>query len=107
MTFACGRDKGNPAQDAFCLAAADPVGIEFTHEFPWLVFDCLSARGLHPTVQTVDQYTGTRRKKVSHLWSGWKDGTRIDVRFIPTGDFGAEPKFRDYWGSYELAIWQP
>jgi hypothetical protein len=31
----------------------------------------------------------------------------MDIRYRPTGDFGADRKFRDYWGAYELVVWQP
>jgi hypothetical protein len=46
------------------------------------------------------------RRKITRLWAGWRDGTRIDIRFKPSGDFGTAPEFRDYWGAYELVIWK-
>ncbi|CAN5525704.1 hypothetical protein BH10PSE14_BH10PSE14_19300 [soil metagenome] len=108
MTFACARNKEVGAQVAFCAAALDAVGIEFTHAFPWLVHDCLRADHIRSTIETVDQYTGLRgRKKVRHLWARWGDGTRLDLRFEPWGDFADDAKFRDYWGAYKMVIWQP
>jgi len=108
MTFACGRRIDAPAQVAFCDAAAAPVGVEFTHVFPWLVFDCLHAQKLKPGLTLLDQYTGIQhRKKLVHLWAQWTDGARIDVRFRATADFGTEPEFKDYWGTYELVVWWP
>lgn len=56
----------------------------------------------------VDQYTGLRdRKKVRRLWAGWRDGTRIDILFKPSGDFGEGAQYEDYWGRYELVVWLP
>lgn len=108
MTFACGRNLAVPAQVAFCDAAAGPVGLEFTHVFPWLVVDCLRAQRVQSSTALANQYTGIRhRKKIMHVWAGWKDGTRLDIRFRPDGDFGAEPRFKDYWGAYEMVIWLP
>jgi hypothetical protein len=106
MTFACSRSRGATVQEAFCSAAAGPVGVEFTHVYPWLIYDCLRAERLQPGVETADQYTGMSRPKALHLWAEWRDGTRIDIRFEPSGDFGPEPRFKDYWGSYELVIWR-
>lgn len=108
MTFACGHKVEVDAQIAFCDAAAGSVGLEFTHAFPWLIYDCLRDWGIKPGLDVVDQYTGIkRRKKIVHLWAGWREGTRIDIRFQPSGDFGNGPQFKDYWGAYELVIWQP
>jgi len=107
MTFACGRRKDAEEEVAFCDAAAKSVGIEFTHVFPWLIVDCLRAEHIKPGLETVDQYTGTSRKKVRHLWANWRDGTDLDVRFKPTADLGTDAKFKDYWGNYELVIWEP
>ncbi len=108
MTFACGRTTAVKAQVEFCDAALAPVGFEFTHIFPWLIFDCLKAEHIKPQLETVDQYTGiAKRNKVKHLWAGWPDGTRIDILFRPTDNLGLEPKWRDYWGAYELVIWLP
>jgi hypothetical protein len=108
MSFTCQRKRGVAAQAAFCAAAVGAVGFEFTHIFPWKVYDCLRERGLSPSVTVVDQYTGfTNRKKVAHLWAGWSDGTRLDIRFQPSGDFSDEPQFKDYWGSYSMVVWHP
>ena len=108
MTFACRRRGEVRAQAAFCDAALDAVGVEFTHAFPWYVYDCLRAAHLRPAVETVDQYTGLRaRKKVRHLWAAWDDGTRLDIRFEPSGDFSDDARLRDYWGAYALVIWRP
>lgn len=108
MTFACGRTVEMDAQVAFCDAAADPVGLEFTHVFPWLIYDCLRDQRVRPGLDVVDQYTGIqRRKKIVHLWAGWPDGAQVDIRFQPSGEFGTGPQFKDYWGAYELVIWQP
>jgi hypothetical protein len=106
-TMACGwRTDAALAVKAFCNAAVEPVGVEFTHKYPWLIYDCLRGAHLRPSVTTVDQYTGMKRKKVVHLWAGWRDGARLDIRFVPKGDAGPQPKFRDYWGDYELVIWR-
>ena len=108
MTFACGRTVEAQAQVDFCDAAAGPVGLEFTHVFPWLIHGCLRDQHIKPELELADQYTGVRhRKKIVHLWAGWPDGVRMDIRYRPTGDFGADRKFRDYWGAYELVVWQP
>lgn len=108
MVFACGRKKEVPAQDAFCSAAFDAVGLEFTHIFPWKVYDCLKIQGANPNVTLVDQYTGIqKRKKVTHLWAAWGDGTRVDINFEPTGNFADDAEYRDYFGVYRLVIWRP
>lgn len=108
MVFACGRTNDVAAQRAFCDAALGAVGVEFTHAFPWKVYDCLKRDQLRPKVEQVDQYTGLRgRRKIVHLSAGWKDGTRLDIRFHPDGDFGDAPEFKDYWGFYRLVIWRP
>jgi len=105
MTFAC-MHSASAAERAFCNAAAQAVGIEFTHAFPWRVERRLAAEGVPARMETVDgQYTGLRdRKKVMHLWASWRDGARLDIRFEPSGDFGSE---KDYWGTYRLVIWRP
>jgi len=108
MTFGCGRRKEVVAQDRFCAAARDAVGLEFTHGFPWKIYDCLTRLGVRPSVALVDQYTGIRyRKKITHRWAAWGDGARLDVRFKPSGDFSKDIQFRDYWGAYELVVWRP
>ena len=108
MTFACQRRKEVAAQDAFCKAAMDAVGLEFTHAFPWKVRDCLVHAGIHPGMALADQYSGLRHhKKIGHLWAGWRDGTRIDILFKPSGDFGDTPMYRDYWGRYDVVVWRP
>lgn len=108
MTFACRRTESAPAQVSFCDAAAESVGIEFTHKFPWLIHDCLRAVGIRASLETVDRYTGImNRKKITHLWAKWRDGTQIDIRFNPTADFSPEPRFEGYWGAYGLIIWRP
>ncbi len=108
MTFACGRGDEMAAQKAFCDAALNQVGVEFTHAFPWYVRDCLASASVRPSMELVDQYTGLRnRKKVVHMWGQWKDGIRLDVHFDPSGDFGDQPKFRSYWGVYRLVVWRP
>ena len=107
MTFACGRNKSVTAQSAFCDAAATEVGLEFTHKFPWLVYDCLRVESIRPQLQKIDQYTGINRKKVVHLRAKWPDGTAIEVAFEPSGDFGPQPRFKDYWGAYKLVVWRP
>lgn len=95
-------------QDEFCSAALPIVGLEFTHKFPWSIFSCLSEQGMKPRTKTVYQYTGIRgRKKLNHLWATWDDGTHIDIRFEPLGDFSDDSEFRDYWGVYRMVIWQP
>ena len=106
--FACGARKDLTEQKAFCNAASESVGLEFTDVFPWLVFDCLHKEGMTSSIHTLNEYTGIKnRKKIDHLWAGWHDGTRLDIRFKPTGDFGNEPKFKDFWGNYEMVIWKP
>ena len=108
MTFACGRGADVAVQAAFCDAALDQVGVEFTHAFPWYIEDCLSSAGVRPSMERVDQYTGIRgRKKIVRMWGQWRDGTRIDVQFEPSGDFGDRAKFRGYWGTYKLVVWRP
>jgi len=107
MVFACQRTSKAPAQGAFCDVAASAIGPEFTHAFPWRVRDCLSAEGVRAEVETVDQYTGLDKPKVTHLWAVWRDGVRLDVRFEPSGDFGPQPAFKDYWGAYRMVIWRP
>jgi hypothetical protein len=68
MTFACVKNKEVEAQAAFCTAAFGAVGREFTHAFPWVIYECLRASHIKPDVETVEQYTGIRaRKKVRHL----------------------------------------
>ncbi len=106
MTFACQRNADVAVQVAFCHAALNRVGLEFTHAFTWYVRECFSSVGLRPTIETVDQYTGLRdRRKIVHMWGQWHDGTRIDVQFEPSGDFGDQ--FRGYWGAYKLVVWRP
>jgi hypothetical protein len=108
FTFACGRTDGNSTQEAFCSAALPVVGLEFTHGFPWHVRACLRARGIEPGLETAAQYTGLRdREKIRHLWGAWRDGTRIDIQFEPTGDFSDDNQFKDYWGVYRMVIWMP
>lgn len=108
MEFACGRTELILAQDTFCAAAGEEVGIEFTHAFPWKIWGCLKAQHIRPGLELVDQYTGLKnRKKVRHLWARWHDGTRLDILFEPTGDEGTEPRFKDYWGVYKLVVWRP
>lgn len=108
MMFACGKTRTIQAQVEFCSAAFGAVGIEFTHDFPWEVYDCLKSQQITPQLVLVDQYTGIRkRKKISRLSAGWKDGTRIDIRFEPTGNFSDQPKFKDYWGAYMVVVWSP
>jgi len=108
MTFACGKTSKAQAQVDFCSAALGAVGIEFTHAFPWEVHDCLMSQHIAPQLVLVDQYTGIRqRKKISRLSAGWKDGTRIDVRFEPAGDYSDQPEFKDYWGAFRVVVWSP
>jgi len=108
MTFACRRAKEVAAQDRFCRAALDEIGVEFTHRFPWAIAECLRRQGAHPSLELVDQYTGLRdHKKIRHLWAGWKNGTRIDISYKPLGDFTNDPQFKDYWGEYQLTVWRP
>lgn len=108
MTFAYGKTNKARAQIDFCSAALGAVGIEFTDAFPWKVHGCLTSQHIAPQLILVDQYKGIRkRKKISRLSAGWKDGTRIDVRFEPSGDFSDQPAFKDYWGAYKIVVWSP
>ena len=108
MTFACGKTNKTQAQVDFCSAALGAVGIEFTHAFPWEVYDCLKSQHIAPQLVLVNQYTGIRkRKKISRLSAGWKDGTRIDIQFEPSGDYSDQPEFKDYWGAYRVVVWSP
>jgi hypothetical protein len=121
MTFACERNRSIAAQVAFCSAAMKAVGIEFTHAFPWAVYDCLRQSGIRPNVSMVDQYTGLsnkKRKKVTHLWAGWPDGARLDIQFDGSAQYPDEdpdywqslaqdPQFKNYWGIYRVVIWKP
>ena len=108
MTFACGKTNKTAAQADVCSAALGAVGIEFTHAFPWEVHDCLKSQHIAVQLVLVDQYTGIRkRKKISRLSASWKDGTRIDVRFEPGGDYSDQPEFKDYWGAYRVVVWSP
>lgn len=108
MVFVCGRKKDVPVQDAFCSAAFHAVGLEFTHVFPWEIYDCLKSQGVRPSLTLVDQYTGIkRRKKVTHLWAAWGNGTRIDISYEPTRNFADDAELRDYFGVYRLVIWRP
>jgi hypothetical protein len=107
MTFACELTRGVVSHEAFCSSAMQAIGLEFTHAFPWRVYDCLRREGLRIGVTTVDQYTGmTHRKKVTHLWAGWADGSRLDIRFDPMGDLSQDPRSRDYWGIYRMVVWR-
>ncbi|MBC6983168.1 hypothetical protein [Caulobacter sp. 17J80-11] len=108
MAFVCRREKNQAALKDFCSAAFDVVGIEFTHGFPWEVADCLEAAKVRPSLELVDQYTGlTDRKKITHLTAGWRDGVRIDIRYVPSGDFSSSPQNKDYYGRYDLVVWKP
>lgn len=108
MTFACGKTDKIIAQADFCTAALAAVGLEFTHVFPWKVYDCLMSQHITPQLVLVGQYTGIqKRKKISRLSAAWKDGTRIDVRFEPSGDLSDQPEMRDYWGAYKVVVWSP
>ena len=108
MTFACGKTDKIQAQVEFCTTAFAAVGIEFTHSFPWEVYDCLKSQHITPHLVLVDQYTGLRkRKKITHLSAQWKDGTRIDIRFKASGDYSDQPAFKDYWGAYMVVVWSP
>ena len=108
MTFACELTKGAPAEKAFCDAAADAVGIEFTHKYPWLIFDCLEKSEVTAKLELADQYTGiSGRKKIRHLWARWHDGTRLDILFRPGGDLGDGLEYKDYWGRYDMVVWKP
>ncbi len=105
--MACRRDKTS-VDDAFCSAAVDRLGLEALHAFPWLIRDCLSKADAHPYTQTVDQYTMFKnRPKITRLWAEWPDGGRLDIQFRPDRDFGDLPKYKDYWGSYEMTVWYP
>jgi hypothetical protein len=108
MTFGCGRTADNPAQNAFCRAALDATDLEFTHGFPWVVYDCLRSLGLDPALETTAQYTGiVDRRRITHLTAQWADGGQIEIRYVPSGDFGDEPEFLGYWGRYHLVISPP
>lgn len=105
MAFACKRRRDVAAQVSFCSAAAKAVGVEFTHAFPWRIHECLTKAGIRPRLTLADQYTGmTGRKKIRYLTGSWRDATRIEIRFVPTGDFGDEAEFKDYYGYYRLTI---
>jgi hypothetical protein len=105
QVFACRRAKEIAAQERFCSAAAEPVGTEFTHVFPWLVHDCLVTAHISPAMETVDAYTGIGRSRISHMQATWPDGARLDIRFTPApAAFDTEPQFKDYLGIYELTI---
>jgi hypothetical protein len=109
MSSACARGPGKAVQRQFCPAALDAVGIEFTHAFPWMIYDCLVARGIRPNAETSVQYTGlvAHRRRLLHLRAAWPDRARIDILFLPTGDFGPEPEFRGYWGRYKMIVTGP
>ena len=106
MSSACSRDPTNVAQRQFCEAALNAVGIEFTHAFPWMIYDCLMARNIRPIAETSVQYTGmvAHPRRLIHLAAAWPNGTRIDIRFLADGDFGPQPEFQGYWGRYEMIV---
>jgi hypothetical protein len=108
MESGCGRTEDTQVQRAFCQAAINAIGVEFTHKFPWAIYDCLRSRGRLPTLETTAQYTGlVHRRRITHLTSRLAGGGRIDIRYVPTGDFSDEPEFRGYWGRYDLVISPP
>jgi hypothetical protein len=106
LTVGCGHGR-DPAPTRFCALTTEEISIEFTHVFPWQVVDCLEADGVHPVLEQADLYTGMSRKRIVHLAGRWRDGARIDVRFTPMGDSGDDPRFKDYWGRYDVVVWRP
>jgi hypothetical protein len=106
MSSACARDEKIEVQRQFCEDALNEIGVEFSHAFPWAIYDCLVARGIRPAAETSVQYTGmvAHRRRLIHLSAAWPNGTRIDIRFLATGDFGPQPEFRGYWGRYKLIV---
>jgi hypothetical protein len=105
MASGCGRSDDTSTQRAFCEAALNAIGIEFTHSFPWAIYDCLRQRRVSPVLETSAQYTGlVHRRRITHLTARWSDGGRIEIRYVPSGDFSNEPEFRGYWGRYDLVI---
>lgn len=108
MTVACTKTAVVSVQNEFCSAVLETVSLEFTHVFPWLVYDCLQRSNVHSNTMQNEQYTGLgKRKKISRLWTGWSDGTRLDIQFVPTGNWGDQPRMRDYWGRYNVVVWRP
>jgi hypothetical protein len=106
FTFICGHRRGSRVQRVFCSAARDAVGLEFLHTFPWEVYDCLSARGLRPDINTTEQYTGLiDRGRVIHLAARWPMGVTIDVRYTPFEDDGpVAERFAGYRGRYDVTV---
>lgn len=106
-SVACRR--GNTAAQAdLCSAVMPSLGIEQMHRFPWLIRDCLNQAGIPSYTEQVDQQTMLKnRKKITHLWAGWRDGGRIDIRFRSADTSGTHDRYSDYFGTYELTIWYP
>jgi hypothetical protein len=104
---ACREDRPIPAEATFCDAALKADGNEWPHAFPWNVLGCVRIARAHPITEQVDQDTGLDLKKIIHLRAGWLDGVRIDIRYVPTGEFNKSPKYEDEFGRYEMVVWKP
>lgn len=103
IEIGCQWGRDDQVQKEFCHQAFKAVGIEFYHIYPWRVRKCLTDMGIQPGLEAVDEPTWLRkRKKITHLWAGWSDGTRLDISFVPSDTY-----FEGYYGTYSLVIWKP
>ena len=107
IAFICGHSEDAKKTANFCAKASSVASFEFPHRFPWLIYDCILPKSNLLRIETVAEYTGhTGRRKINHLWASWADGTNLNIRFVSDGDLGDEPKFKNYLGKYEIAIWK-
>ena len=96
-----------PVHEDFCKVLVDKVGLSSPQRFPWMVYDCLGVSHGIPTIETTDEYSGVSgRKKIVHLTASLKEGFGLDIRFVPTGDFGSTPYYKNYFGTYAVTIWK-
>jgi hypothetical protein len=107
FAFMCRRGKAPTARD-FCSAAMPVVGLEFTHVFPWRVYDCLVKGGVRPKLERTEQYTGlVGRNRIVHLQSTFRNRSMIEVRWRPSGDFSDDAEFKGYYGEYQVVVSPP
>jgi hypothetical protein len=103
--FGCGYDSGRAAERRFCSATHGAVGLEFTHAFPWSVYDCLVRDGVRPVIETSDQYTGlVDRKRIVRLRASWRKGVSVDIDYEAEADSSDAPEFRGYFGTYKMNV---
>jgi hypothetical protein len=106
MEVACSQREDDPLSQAYCQAAIEVSGVEFSHRYPREILACLRAEGMRPAVAWAREYTGfTDGRKLVHVAARRRDGVVIDVRFEPEPDEGASEELRNYYGRYEMTIW--